>query len=651
MSRLLPVLWLSTCLLASSPLAGGPLSAADGLPTITRILPKPGKPAPEADATRLRGACDELRAALAKSTSPLAADAAIFIKAVDLALRFHEFYDLGKDVAKADWALQQARDRLARLKEAPWTTSHGLVLRGYVSSVDGAVLPYGLVIPDKLDLSKPCPLYVWLHGRGDQETDLYFLEKHAKSADQIHPADVIVLHAFGRHCVGFKSAGEIDVLEAVAHAQAHYKIDPDRIALMGFSMGGAGAKHLGAHYADHWAVMHAGAGFAETRRYQNMKIEDVPPYEATLWGLNDSTDYVRNLFNIPVLCYSGEDDPQMKAALILGEAYEANGRKLEHLVAPKTGHQYQPDFLKQVLAFVAKAIADGRNPAPEQVFFETKTLRYSRQYWVEALGLGEHWKDARVDAQADAKGITATTSNITRLRLSWPKLKSGSTITLDGQALKVATVKGKEGVVCERSGATWALAGDAPPTGLHKIPGLQGPIDDAFMSSFLVVLPSKPSADATVERWVKGESAHQLERWAALMRGDARVKKDSEVTAEDIANCNLVLWGDPASNSVMAKVMAGLPVKWDASGVAVGAKRFDGATQVPVMIYPNPLNPARYVVLNSGLTFREAHDKTNSQQNPKLPDWAVIDLRTPPSDSAPGAIAGAGFFDEQWSVK
>jgi hypothetical protein len=304
--------------------------------------------------------------------------------------------------------------------------------------------------------------------------------------------------------------------------------------------------------------------------------------------------------------------------------------------------------MKQVMAFTTAALAKGRTTAPEQVYFQTKTLRYAKQYWVEALGLGEHWKDARVDAQADAKGITATTSNITRLRLTWPKLKSGATVTLDGQALKVNTVK--DGAVFERSGDTWTLAKDEP-SGLHKSPGLQGPIDDAFMSRFLIVLPSKPCADTAVDTWVKKESAHQRTRWSALMRGEWRVKQDSEVTAEDIASSNLILWGDATANSVTAKVMGKLPVQWDGTSVTVGAKSFTGAQHVPVCVYPNPLNPAKYVVLNSGLTFREAHDKTNSQQNPKLPDWAVIDIRTPASDTAPGKIVDAGFFDERWQVK
>ena len=94
-----------------------------------------------------------------------------------------------------------------------------------------------------------------------------------------------------------------------------------------------------------------------------------------------------------------------------------------------------------------------------------------------------------------------------------------------------------------------------------------------------------------------------------------------------------------------------MPVRWDGAGVKVGSRTFDGATMVPVCVYPNPLNPARYVVLNSGLTFREAHSSTNSLQNPKLPDWAVIDITAAPDDEAPGKTAGAGFFDEAWQVK
>ena len=46
--------------------------------------------------------------------------------------------------------------------------------------------------------------------------------------------------------------------------KAKYPIDPDRIVLYGFSMGGAGAWSIGSHYPDLWAAVQPGAGFAET---------------------------------------------------------------------------------------------------------------------------------------------------------------------------------------------------------------------------------------------------------------------------------------------------------------------------------------------------------------------------------------------------
>ena len=72
------------------------------------------------------------------------------------------------------------------------------------------------------------------------------------------------------------------------------------------------------------------------------------------------------------------------------------------------------------------------------------------------------------------------------------------------------------------------------------------------------------------------------------------------------------------------------------------------------MVHPNPLISRylnSYIVLNSGLTFREAHDRTNSLQNPKLPDWAIIDITQNPDASSPGKVVNAGFFDEEWKLK
>ena len=85
-------------------------------------------------------------------------------------------------------------------------------------------------------------------------------------------------------------------------------------------------------------------------------------------------------------------------------------------------------------------------------------------------------------------------------------------------------------------------------------------------------------------------------------------------------------------------------------GVVVGNEKFN-ADHVPVLIYPNPLNPKKYAVLNSSFTYREYDYLNNARQVPKLPDWAVLDVSVPVSSRAPGGVVSADFFDEQWRLK
>jgi hypothetical protein len=110
------------------------------------------------------------------------------------------------------------------------------------------------------------------------------------------------------------------------------------------------------------------------------------------------------------------------------------------------------------------------------------------------------------------------------------------------------------------------------------------------------------------------------------------------------------LWGDPGSNQVLAKIADKLPVKWSAQGVIIGSESFAADKHAPVLIYPNPLNPKKYVVLNSGFTFREYDYLNNARQIPKIPDYAVVDISTPPNERYPGKIVTAGFFDEEWRL-
>ena len=623
-------------------------------PEIERKLPPPGIEIPAEVRAGFEKRLDEFdRQAGALRGHELFADVEIFAKALRYALDHGEFYS-DKHFPVGEKTLDLAFERLAQLKKAetPWAGQRGSLVRGYRSVIDDSVQPYGLHIPEKLDLDKPAPLLIWLHGRGDTSTDMHFIQrclgKNSALGGYFDAENVITVHPFGRQCVGWKHAGEIDVFEVLAEVKKHYKIDADRVVLAGFSMGGAGAWHIGAHYADEFCAVHAGAGFAETARYNKLTPEQYPSkIEQTLWRLYDVPNYVRNLLNVPTIAYSGADDKQKQAADLMAEAFAGEGHELPHLIGPGMGHKYHPEVAKEVQAFLLEAMHSGRETQPAKVSLQTQTLRYPRMHWLSVTGLEKHWQDSRVDAQLIDDGLVkVTTENVRSLRID-RDLPEGAKIFIDDVEI---TLGGEQQALTKIEGA-WQAGGPVAGSNLRKRPGLQGPIDDAFMAPFLVVLPTGKSMHPAVQRRVEFESQHFIERWKALMRGDVRVKNDSDVTADDIERFNLVVWGDPGSNSLLAGMISDLPLRWTAEQLQIGDRQFDSARALPAMIYPNPKNPGKYVVLNSGLTFREDHDRTNSLQNPKLPDWAVIGLERAPDGSAPGEILASDFFNEQWQLR
>jgi pimeloyl-ACP methyl ester carboxylesterase len=645
---------LAVCVLSSLALQ---TRAAEPIPLIARALPPEGLEIPADVRTRL-----ETRLAATKKRledvkdSALKPDIEIFTKAVELALIHREFY-VERDFSKADWALDEASVRLDSLDAgiAPWTSATGLVVEGYRSSIDGSTQPYGLVIPEGHDLTKPCPLYVWLHGRGDKNTDLHFLNERATRPGQITPAGAIVVHPFGRHCVGWKHAGEIDVLEVVNTVKQRYKIDQDRVVLIGFSMGGAGAWHIGAHYTERWVAVSPGAGFVDVARYQKLTPDRYPEwYVQKLWGLYDVPDYVRNLFNTNVVAYSGELDKQREAAVIMEEAFEKEGRKLTHLIGPGVEHKYEPETLKELLKRLDAIVAKGQQWPPSEVHLQTRTLRYPARWWVAAEGLEEHWRDSRIDGVKTRDALKLTTVNVNRLKVLVPSAWSKLPITLDKQEFSQVPGDGWLHPPFVKEANRWRLLGeDEQDARLRKARGFQGPIDDAFLSRFTVIVPSKKSSNVAFQNWCDYELEHFRSRWRALMRGELLVRRD--VDAEnDLPDGNLILWGDAESNTVIRRFSEKLPVRFDAGSWSLGETKYDGNRFVPACVFPRPDKPntnADYIVLNSGLTFREAHDRTNSQQNPKLPDWAIIDITQPPDANSPGRVHDADFFDEQWQLK
>ncbi len=671
---------LSCCVI----LCCGFISFADGpadniAEKVRRIPPEPKSRPSSEEVAELKKGLDELGKEINSLKNSLKGknqllnllpDVQIYHNAVRYALEHDEIIDAKTEIPKAKNHLKAGMERAALLKEGktPWLHATGLVLRGYISKIDNSVQPYGLIIPAnwKPDSGQFHRLDIWCHGRGETLSELNFVSNPSTMPPEFARPTAFVLFPYGRYCNANKFAGEIDVLEAMEHVKRYYQIDENRVVMRGFSMGGAACWQFAVHYPSLFCAAAPGAGFSETAKFLNVfQAEKVAPpeHEKKLWHLYDCPDYALNLYNLPTVAYSGADDKQKQAADVMAEALKQHNIDLVHIIGPKTGHSYEMNARHEINRRIDAIVAKGRDTLPKIVKFETYTLRYNRSFWIQIDGLNEHWSRGAIiaelhpDAKGDEPAITIQTSGITAFTIDIPAGNSPFfhrekvIVRIDGQPITFSGVKSDRsfGDTLIREGTKWKI-GTLPNT-IRKQNGLQGPIDDAFMDRFVMVKPTGQPLNDQIGKWVEAESKHAITHWRQQFRGEALVKNDTEINDLDITNSHLILWGDPSSNSILKKIIDKLPLTWTSEMVMVGNNQFDSKTHIPVLIFPNPLNPKKYVVLNSGFTYREYDYLNNARQVPKLPDWGIMDITIPINSRYAGKVAKAGFFDEEWKLK
>ncbi|HUG18921.1 MAG TPA: prolyl oligopeptidase family serine peptidase, partial [Planctomycetaceae bacterium] len=557
---------------------------------------------------------------LTRSRRWLISDVEVFAKAAEWILRHDEFY-------KPDY-VQQTEQVLAAgmiraeqfaARENIWGTSPGKSILGYYSEVDGSAQPYALTLPNNFDPDQPgrWPLHVVLHGRAATMNEVNFIARHdAKPA----PKDQtwIQLDVFGRTNNAYRWSGETDVFEAIRNAQQRFRIDDKRITLHGFSMGGAGAWHLGLHHPSKWSSVGPGAGFVDTYKYQKMK-EKLPDIQHLTLGIYDAVDYALNAANVPVCTYGGELDAQLLASTTTVDAAKELGVEIKLIVGPNMGHKFDPVSQQEFMKFHLAASEAGRPTFPglRTIRFTTRTLKYNRCEWLTIEELIEQYQPTTVEGTIEDDQVHLTTENVAALKLSRDIAR---TATIDGKVLPLADAADNllPDVLYVREEGEWSLVDydqtrrfDANP-GPRKRHELQGPIDDAFMDSFVCVRGTGAPWSKNQQAWsefVLARFEREFDKW---LRGKIRIVNDKDVTQEMIGKSHLILFGDPGSNSVIAQVLEELPVSWTKTEIIANGQTHDVNTRGLAMIYPNPLNRRRYVVINSGHTFHEEQFKASN---------------------------------------
>ncbi|MEM8734016.1 MAG: prolyl oligopeptidase family serine peptidase [Planctomycetota bacterium] len=664
----------------------------DNDPSSVRAVPPIGDAVTPEQETQLLGRCESIRQQLARLKLPQASSGLkqqieVLPRSVEMMLATNMVYKQG-DIKSAEAVLKLAEQRIKRLAtDDPTSISTAslsstdnprLAVGGFPSEIDGSIQPFGLVFPEKPlqdTLSTKYRLDVWLHGRGERISEAAFLNQRMQQIGQCAPEGTIVLHPYGRYSNAFKFAGEIDVLEAIEHVKQHWPIDSDRVTIRGFSMGGAGCWQLAVHYPNIWAAANPGAGFSETMEFLKVfQLEDFKPtwYQRDLLHWYDCPDWVNNLRNVPTVAYSGEIDRQKQAADVMAAAYADNGMELRHIIGPDTAHKIHVDSKREIQALLDADLAAGKPQTPDSIDFTTYSLRYDRVGWLRIIELGQHWKEARIQGNREKNSLRVSTSNSMAIELDFPSATFGATteidLAIDEQDLSVlAENDGRLNVLLRKQhiSGPWEVVDDAATReqvlgfggkgAWQKRSEFQGPIDDAFMGPFVFVGPDREATTMT-EKWAASEFTRAKAEWIRHFRGDIREVAPSNVTEDLLRSNHLIVFGTPTTNSFLAKIRSELPIGWEGESIICGEKTYRSDLHAPIAIYPNPLLPSdakvgRYIVINSGFTYREYAYLNNARQIPMLPDWAIVDISQGATTQFPGRVVDAGFYDEHWQFQ
>jgi pimeloyl-ACP methyl ester carboxylesterase len=572
----------------------------------------------------------------------------------------------------------------------------------YRSMLDGSVQPFSVLLPPSFDKRTTYALILLLHGSHVTSWGGNIISYSPKDW-----AIQVAVHDRGNN--DYRGVGEVDIDEVLAEVGKRYLIDPNRMYLSGHSMGGYGTWFLGTRYPDRWAAISPqtaatdlsldGAATGEVvgraqRGFRARLLESWSPIR-----------FVENLLHVPAYIMHGARDTKLTVAHSRNMSARLEGLGYQHVYDenPEGEHWWgsRPEHQgtlcvdkPEISEFLRKY---RRVTNPKLVVYTTDNLRYRRAYWVTIDELDALNQMASIRAEVmSPQSLEVRVDNIERFTLELNErlisVNDRLTVSVNGRTAFEGSLPGTMRLTLRRESdgsfvkvddqperdsrsnnlrrragrtATQDLADDEGPdltlTGgrrdyrrqpseaLSKTESLSGPVIDAFNEPFILVVGStgEGERDEAMKQSSRRAALVFAHDWMTRCDGIARVKTDAEVTPDDIASSNLILFGNTATNSLINAINAQLPIRFGPAGLMRGERPIPSDEGGMVMIRPNPLNESRYVVI-VGATTPGGMLTASRLRLTDLPDYVVFD-RNALTGKRVSFLSG-GFFDKHWQL-
>lgn len=550
------------------------------------------------------------------------------------------------------YLLREAQLALARFldavdQDARFIFRPGIHHLAHYSELDGRPQGFWLHVPAGLDpnASRRYPAVLALHGYNGtpQGITQAFLDTHSDAPKAGIDGFVIAPEAHGN--AFYRGPGEYEAMAALELVKELFPIDPERISVTGVSMGGTGAAELALRYSDTFAAAAPLCGYQSYFIRRDVQGRTIRPWETARMQHWSPASWADNGDHLPLYVAHGLRDHPLANSKVLIDAYKSRGFSVQE-EWPDIGHAVWTISYKgaRLWPWLSQKT---RPTSPTAFTIFTDTLRYGKKYWARLEQFEHFGASASLAVKLSSPStIEVVTKNVSRFELTPPLDPTAPTerrVTIDGEPIQLDSNASLEFVHRDR----WQ-PGSVPQGTFEKLPGVEGPIRDAFLGPLVFVYGSLDPATRRANR----EVAEQFGRFHQGVTLEYPVLADRDLTPAVADDHSLVLVGTPADNLVLRRFAARLPIRAELGGLQIGKQSVRGPGVGAVFIHPNPEIPKRYVVV---ITGTDAAGIWRALSLPRLlPDFVIFDtnLRNAATQQVLGtaSVLGAGFFDAHWSL-
>lgn len=529
---------------------------------------------------------------------------------------------------------------------------YGFVRLAYTDDIDGSTQFCRAYLPGGYDPAQKWPLVVRLHGYNPDNPEYvrwWSVDDRHLMADAEYAGHqgIIYMEPHGRGNNRYLGLGDQDVTQVIQQAKRTLNIDPDRVYLMGESMGGWGTWNVATRHPDLFAAIAPIYGGADYHsQLPEEALAKLTPLDRFFQEKQSSWAMAESLLNLPILVHHGDVDQSVNVEYSRYgvRLLERWGYNVWYIELPGYGHE-ELNIFGNVVNWLLQYRRDAN---PTRVRLRSTELQNAQAYWVKVEQAASPREFMVVDAEimglntirVDSQNVLALAlSPVSRLIDPSKALK----IKWNGQPFEGSLEKGQ-----------FKLQSSSYTAGsLAKNSKAAGPISDIFNTPFAIVIGTS-STDPAMNEICRRKAEAVVTFWKQWQHQAPRVFKDSELSNDDASRYSLLLIGGPNENSAFKKLGGKIPLEISPDRIKIGSRSFEAADARVQIIYPNPLNRQRYVLTVAatsadGMVFWTP----NNAQNAEF-DFLIQDGHLPAGNQLASPVdfsVVSGWFDPNWNLQ